>query len=193
MERLSMKNYLLTILLSCGALLAFSPLSAATNSVPSLETLSERWLNERDEAVEKLADLWLKEPKDEALKPLLLEVISLEVRLSTRDNIELYTAKIGPTRDVDEATRRVALAYLETTGWNPDSAAFVEGRRFDVALPEGALAPQAAKPAPAPEKKPVSQAAPDQPALAPEADTAPEQSVSSSKKNSRPTGGTRRG
>lgn len=188
-----MKNRLLTTLTLCGALLALCPASALANSPPSLETLSERWLNERDEAVEKLADLWLKEPKDEALKPLLLEVISLEVRLSTRDNIELYTAKIGPTRDVDEATRRVALAYLETTGWNPDSAAFVEGRRFDVALPEGTLSPQAAKPAPAAKEVSTTPIDADDAASQPEMESSPELSTSSAKKSSRPIGGPRRG
>lgn len=125
----------LNMMLCAGALATGVGLAAplwAEDAAPSYEALSERWLLERDEAVDKLSDAWLADPANPKLKSMLLRVITLEVRLSTREDVKLYTADIGPNRSLDEAIRKVSLAHLQTRGWNPRTADLLEGRQFFV-------------------------------------------------------------
>ncbi|QYY37312.1 hypothetical protein [Ruficoccus sp. ZRK36] len=127
MKKTSFKN------LCFATLVALLPLAApAAEQPPGFAALSERWLNERDECIETISDTWLENQRDPALKGMLLRLITLEVRLSTREDMYLYTAQLGTIKDLDGAVRTVALDYLETTGWDPNSGRFVEGRQFDV-------------------------------------------------------------
>ncbi len=131
-----MKTTLLKTLILSGALICTAgiPVYAASSTDDSIAKLTERWINERDETVEKMADIWLRDKASPELPNLLLRVITLEMRLSTRENMTLYTSSMGQTDDIDVAVRKVSLAYLETTGWNADSSTFVEGKKFQVEL-----------------------------------------------------------
>ena len=151
-----MKTTWFNTLILSGALAcaATFPAHAASSTDDSIAKLTERWVNERDATVEEMADLWLKDKSAPELPDLLLRVITLEMRLATRDNMTLYTSAMGQTDDINVAVRKVSLAYLETTGWNSDSSDFVEGKKFQVELNEdGELAkpkpPASQKKAPA--------------------------------------------
>lgn len=121
-------------LAGCLALLSPLPQALASQQTPEFVALSQRWLNERDQTVSTLAQAWLNNQQDPRLKQMLLRLIALEVRLSTRENTYLYTAQLGKTPDADEAVRKVSLDYLRTTGWEPDSAGFINGKSFDVQI-----------------------------------------------------------
>jgi|GEM_PF-5888474 len=127
-----MKNKILKILICAGAFVAAVPTTWAVEGEAAIASLQERWLSERDVIVEQIADLWLQDKADPKLKKMLMRLVTLEVRLSTREGTELYTGKLGSTSDPDKAVAKVALAYLQGTGWSPDTSKLVEGRTFEV-------------------------------------------------------------
>lgn len=130
-----MKNKILKTLICAGALVVAVPTTWAADGEASIASMQERWFNERDVLVEQIADRWLENNSDPELKKMLMRLITLEVRLSTREGMELYTSQLGDTRDSDKAVAKVALAYLKTTGWSSDTAALIEGKTFEVERP----------------------------------------------------------
>jgi len=137
-----MKTKILKTLICAGALAAVGPtLWAADRGDASIASMQERWLNERDVLVEQLADAWLVDKSDPSLNKKLMRLLTLEVRLSTREDTRLYSSLLGETQDPDKAVAKVALAYLQGTGWSPDTAALIEGRRYEIERPVRAPVP----------------------------------------------------